>query len=397
MMPSFLVAATPQLTCSPAELRFGGVPVGQSEAQTVVFINNGQTGVTLSGIAVSGSEFKVTGLSLPVTLAAGQSVAATVAFAPTATEWMEETVAVSSSAPNSSLQLVVSGSGLISDSVIASPSSLSFGTVGVGSSAVASVVLTNERPWTRSITSLAVIGNAFSVSGLTLPVNLAPHESVTLKVTFSPRVAREFSGSVFLYGPGLNIPVVGWGNSNTVGQLSVSPSSLNSGSVDLGSSSAQTVTLTAAGGSVTVSSESSSNSQFSISGPTVPFTLTAGQSTQAQLIFTPTTAGSVSGAVTVNSNASDTNLTEAVAGTGVAAKYSVSLSWNGSTSAVSGYNVYRGTSAGSYSRLNSSIDPNTSYTDSTVASGTTYYYAATSVSTNGQESGYSSPVKVVIP
>lgn len=105
----------------------------------------------------------------------------------------------------------------------------------------------------------------------------------------------------------------------------------------------------------------------------------------------------MSGAVTLNSNASDTKLTEAVAGTGVAPQYSVSLSWNDSTSPVSGYNIYRGTTAGSYSRLNSSVDQNTSYIDNTVSSGTTYYYAATSVSPSGQESGYSSPLKVIIP
>jgi fibronectin type 3 domain-containing protein len=59
--------------------------------------------------------------------------------------------------------------------------------------------------------------------------------------------------------------------------------------------------------------------------------------------------------------------------------------------------VYRGTSVGAYSKLNGSLDSTTSYTDNTVVSGTTYYYAATSVSSNGQESSYSAPLKVTIP
>lgn len=396
-MPQSFAAASPQLVCSPSRLRFGGVPVGRSETQVVVLTNSGQSEVKVSAISINGSEFKVSGLSLPVTLVAGQSIAANVIFTPPSTGFVDGTVTLTSNASNSSLAFAVSGTGFVSDSVTASPSTLFFGNVPLGSSKTVSVVLANQRPWNRSIASVTVVGNSFSVSGLKLPMVLTPHQSVTMNITFRPRVGHETSGTIFLYGPGLTIPVVGSGITNTVGQLSVSPSSVNFGKVNLGSSGAQTVTLTATGGSVSVSSESSSNSQFSISGPTLPFSLNAGQSVQAQLIFAPSAAGSVSGAVTLNSNASDTKLTEAVAGTGVAPQYSVSLSWNDSTSPVSGYNIYRGTTAGSYSRLNSSVDQNTSYTDNTVSPGTTYYYAATSVSPSGQESGYSSPLKVIIP
>jgi fibronectin type 3 domain-containing protein len=75
----------------------------------------------------------------------------------------------------------------------------------------------------------------------------------------------------------------------------------------------------------------------------------------------------------------------------------VTLSWTASTSPVSGYNVYRGTTSGVYTKINSALDPSTSYTDNTVASGTTYYYAATAVNSSGQESGYSSPIQVSVP
>jgi fibronectin type 3 domain-containing protein len=57
-----------------------------------------------------------------------------------------------------------------------------------------------------------------------------------------------------------------------------------------------------------------------------------------------------------------------------------------------GYNVYRSTAAnGKYSKINSTVNPNTAYVDSTVVSGQTYYYAATSVSSAGQESALSTP------
>lgn len=85
-------------------------------------------------------------------------------------------------------------------------------------------------------------------------------------------------------------------------------------------------------------------------------------------------------------------------GTGTAAtQHTVDLNWNASVDAV-GYNMYRGTvSGGPYSMVNTSLDPTTAYTDSTVVSGQTYYYVATAVNANSQESGYSDQVQAVIP
>jgi fibronectin type 3 domain-containing protein len=76
----------------------------------------------------------------------------------------------------------------------------------------------------------------------------------------------------------------------------------------------------------------------------------------------------------------------------------VALSWNSSTSAVAGYNVYVGSSsAGPYSLLNSSPVPSTSYVDSNVQSGNTYYFRITSVSSSSQESVPSATVQAVVP
>ncbi len=48
--------------------------------------------------------------------------------------------------------------------------------------------------------------------------------------------------------------------------------------------------------------------------------------------------------------------------------YTVSLWWNASTSEVTGYNVYRSSTVnGTYAKINSALDANTAYTDSTVA------------------------------
>lgn len=365
-------------------------------SQPVVLTNGAETNATISAIALNDSAFKVSGIQLPAVLAPGQSVTLQVNFVPTSDGYTGAEVTFSSNLPGSRLSLPVNGVGANKQVVSAAPETLSFGNVSLGTAATLPVVI-SCKSCAEVITALLVEGSSFSATGPALPVMLNPKNSVTLNLRFKPSLAGPTSGSVLVRGVGVNIPVTGTGTNSTAGQLTLAPSQLNFGSVDVGSSSAQTSTLSASGGTVIVSSASSNNSEFTISGITFPLTLASGQSAEFKAIFAPTKSGATSGTVSLTSNASNSSATQAVSGTGVTAQYSVSLSWNPSTSSVSGYNVYRGTSPGVYSKLNTALDGTTSYTDSTVASGATYYYAATAVSTSGQESSYSAPLKVSIP
>jgi len=82
-----------------------------------------------------------------------------------------------------------------------------------------------------------------------------------------------------------------------------------------------------------------------------------------------------------------------------AAAQTVNLTWVASNSQnIVGYNVYRGNSAeGPYTKLNSTLDPNTAYSDSTVQAGKTYYYVTTAVDNQGVESAYSNQSEAAIP
>jgi hypothetical protein len=78
--------------------------------------------------------------------------------------------------------------------------------------------------------------------------------------------------------------------------------------------------------------------------------------------------------------------------------HSVALSWKASTSSVTGYNVFRSTLSGTgYGKINSSLVVGLAYTDSTVQSGTTYYYVTTAVDAGGIESAFSNQASAVIP
>src|SRR5580658_2139818 len=123
-LPMHAKAASEQLTCSSSTLRFGTVGMGETETLLVNLTNNGSTSVTLSEINLSNAEFSASVGSLPTVLAAGQSVSVSVVFAPTTSGWTTGTVAFVSNASNPTLTLTVSGTGVNSPLVTATPSSV---------------------------------------------------------------------------------------------------------------------------------------------------------------------------------------------------------------------------------------------------------------------------------
>ena len=176
----------------------------------------------------------------------------------------------------------------------------------------------------------------------------------------------------------------------------MTPSSINFGNVAMGSDSIQSVVLSNPGASsITISQANVAGNEFSITGLSMPLTLAANQNSTFSVAFTPPTTGSVTGSVSLVSNATNSPTTEALSGTGI---HVVDLSWQPSTSTVAGYNVYRGTvSGGPYTKVNSSLISGSAYVDSTVQPGQTYYYVATAVDSLNDESTYSTQASAVVP
>jgi fibronectin type 3 domain-containing protein len=75
------------------------------------------------------------------------------------------------------------------------------------------------------------------------------------------------------------------------------------------------------------------------------------------------------------------------------------LTWTPSIDTVSGYNIYRGTASGqeSKTKINSALVTGTTYTDTTVLAGITYFYEVTSVNAAGNESADSLEVSGTVP
>jgi hypothetical protein len=194
----------------------------------------------------------------------------------------------------------------------------------------------------------------------------------------------------------------GTGNGNltltvtSTAQLSVAPGSINFGNVALHSNGSHTVQVSNSGSSsITISQANVAGNEFSTSGLTLPLVVGSGQNSIFSVVFTPASAGTVTGSLSLVSNATNSPTNVALSGTGI---HSANLSWQASTSTVAGYNVYRGTvSGGPYAKVNSGLVGGTSYTDTTVAAGQTYYYVVTAVDSSNAESSYSAQVSAVVP
>lgn len=278
---------------------------------------------------------------------------------------------------------------------------INFGGAQVGTSISLPEVLTNNGYYPVTISSAGLNGAGFTLEGPSLPLTLEPGASVTFNVLFAPEASTDFSGTLSVvwgrHSRTLNIPVVATGTGT--GKLSAAPASVSFGSVTVGASSTKTATLTASGSSAVITSVTTTNPEFTVSGVSLPLTLDAGQTASFAIKFTPQTSGTASASLSFVSGGSSALTSETLSGTGAsAAQHSVDLTWTESTSGVAGYNVYRAaTSGGPYSRVNSGMDGGTNYTDSGVQTGQTYYYVVTSLDAAGAESSYSGEVAATIP
>lgn len=101
---------TGTLAVSPSSLSFGNVAVGGSSSLTGT-LSATNANVVVSSAAWNGSGYSVSGITFPVTVAAGKSASYTVTFAPPAAGTSSGSISFLSNASDSSLQQSFTGGG----------------------------------------------------------------------------------------------------------------------------------------------------------------------------------------------------------------------------------------------------------------------------------------------
>src|SRR5579883_2708088 len=428
------------LSASPTSLNFGNVTVGASSTQKITVTNPGPSSVKISQASISGTGFSLSGPTLPLTLSASQSTTFTVTFAPKSAGSATGSLVITSNASNSSLTIPLSGTGVTATTTTTtvtfdnpapsgSPGPLNgiFQGINFGTG--------NwdwEGPWESDPTnniyfSAQVNSRQFTFSpGPMLLVSLHALTDVNGTLTLTDNLGQTKSQAITTGS--MQLVTTGWTQASTTvtvsftagmelaidditysspsgssstqsAMLTETPTSTSFGNVLVGSTSTLPVLIKNTGtASATLSAMTLTGTGFSVTGLSLPYTLPAGQSMSYSVTFAPKSAGSVTGSITITSNAADSPNVETLSGTGTNA-HSVSLSWTASTSTnISGYNVYRSnTSGGPYTKVNGSLITSTSYTDTTVQAGQTYYYVATAVNTSNVESSYSNQAQATVP
>ncbi len=207
--------------------------------------------------------------------------------------------------------------------LVVTPNAIDFGSVGVGSSASQTDIVSNHGTQDLTLTNISATGAGFSISGFPGRTVLAPGHTIKLTVTFKPGSTGKQTGKISISTSTQPAQVMATlTGTGATSRLSMTPSAVNFGNVSVGSPASQTMKLTDQGTeSVLIISASISGTGFSVSGLSTPQTLMPNQSVTFTVEFNPKTAGSETGKISVIANGG----TEAIDLSGVGVSSSVGL------------------------------------------------------------------------
>ena len=236
--------------------------------------------------------------TLPAALGQGASISVPVTFAPTAPGPVGGGLTVTL-ATSQTITVDLTASGQVDGPSLSSTTNgISFGGIPPDAQASTTVGFVDNGSQPLTISAVDLPAAPFTVSGVpTLGAQLEPGAEVVVNVTFAPSLEGSYASTLELDSTGGNLTVALTGNSTSPAVLSITPTSLDYGSVPVGTTSAE---------SFTVSNTGSANLTITKSKPpaTGPFTastelsegttLVPGESVTETVVFTPTVAGAVS-------------------------------------------------------------------------------------------------------
>ncbi|HZV85969.1 MAG TPA: choice-of-anchor D domain-containing protein [Candidatus Binatus sp.] len=319
--PSFSLSGTgtaPALSFSPIGFNtFGTQRVNTTSApQTMTISNTGNASLTITSFTVSAG-FNQTN-NCGSFLASGVNCAVNVTFSPTAQGPVNGTLTLNSNLAGNPPSFTLNGTGGAS-AVALSVNSLSFASQLVGTTASSqSVTLTNSGNVSLNISSISTGGDFAQTNNC--PGSLAAGANCTISVTFTPTASGTRTGTLSiaddapLAGSPQTVALSGIGYTLSA---SLNPSSLTFASQLIGTtSSPQNVTLTNTGsGTLSITSFTTSGNFAQTNN--CPAALSAGGTCTVSVVFVPAVRGTLTGTLTLNSNATGTPPSVSLSGKGI--------------------------------------------------------------------------------
>jgi hypothetical protein len=185
---------------------------------------------------------------------------------------------------------------------LTSSGAIHFGSVAVGDTETLVLTLANNGSSSVTLSSINLSNAEFNVSDVSLPMVLPAGQSANISVVFEPTTKGYTGGNIdFLSNASnskLRVAVAGTGVTSPA--VTASPASLSFGSQIIGSVSTLPLVLTNARNyKVSLEGVQITGSGFSVSGPSLPLTLSAGQSVTLSVTFAPQSIATAGGIIVV--------------------------------------------------------------------------------------------------
>src|SRR5579862_1891182 len=317
-------------TLSPGSLTFGGQGLGTtSPSQPVALINGGNTTLNVSSITFTGAnsgDFGQTNNCSSV--GPGDSCTINVNFTPGGLGTRTALLNVNDDGANSPQTASLTGTGVTA--VTLSSSSISFGSVFIGSSSTARpVTLSNNQSVPLTDINITISGSSAYTQVNTCGTSIPANGQCTITVTFRPTTTGPQTGTVNINDSASNSPqTISLTGSGAVA-LSLSPTSLNFGTVKVGTTSAaKSITIVnhekiaVTFSNVQITGANSSN--FSIASNTCT-NLQAGANCSVSITFSPSAQGTRKATLTLTDSAPNSPQTAPLQGVGSAAAESAAV------------------------------------------------------------------------
>jgi hypothetical protein len=282
------------------------------------------------------------------------------------------------------------------------PDAVSFLDVPAGETYTQTVRITNVSEGTFQIKRITASSAEFRITGIMLPVVVAPGMNETFTISYKATPEANADGQLHIVTSAGDMPLPLKAKASAVKderELTASEAGINFEDVAVGNSSEREVVLTNSGSrAVSISAISVSGAEFGLSG-TGAVSLSPGQKISVDVNFAPKSAGRRTGNLRALSAEGGLLLEIPLSAAGVAASQNVvKLNWEENPASVGGYVIYRSAEpTGPYTRLSAQAIPSAEYVDTGLAAGHTYYYVVTSVGADEVESEYSAPISATVP
>lgn len=317
----FIVAIQPNdtLTLTPATITFPSTSVGSTSAAMTATLFNGTTKsiYLIQGTLTDSKDFTHSDNCNGI-LSPQASCTVTFTFTPQSAGTLTSTYSTGDLDNQSNLLTIALTGGATAASASLSPTTLAFGSVADGTTATQSVTLTNSSDSALPVSGATVSSTGFSLTNNTCGASVAANSTCQYSITFSPTTEGPYTGKLTVTDSlGTQVVQLTATGTQAKGSETLSPATVNFGSVYDSTTATQVVTFTNNGpGAVTFSAATITGQTFHIVTTTcITQPVASGSSCTYTLSYIPYAVGTDQGTFTITDGSSNPSVV--LTGTGI--------------------------------------------------------------------------------